>query len=263
MLIGYNTIKYFEDKTLQRWLNADNKFVFVYFATDLIPPFVLISDTAETSATVQIFNASTDASVGAAKAVAVTTNGSSKMLKFDGFDLSLGSDEGCYYAKIVTNGSAETYYSSVFYWTEDSESNLKELKLLKITAISSNITLANTYEIDLSDITYECFIEVLDPEVLQEITEKGDEKPYGDIGVFNTRIFKSTYELFGSSDILEFLSGLRILKTNGTITFTYNGIADDAFNIVFEAGDNHPEQDAISMSVEYTRTDYISARNEI
>jgi len=266
MLVGCNTIRYFEDKSLQRWVNADNQYIFVYFATDLIPPFVLISDTAETSARVQIFDKNDD-SVGGTQVVAVSINGTKKMLKFDGLDLGLTSDEGCYYAKIETytgiGAAVETYYSEVFYWTEDSTSNLKESGLLKITAVSSNITLGNTYEIDLSDITYECFIEVNEPETNQEISERGNEKPYGDIGVFNTRVLKRKYELLGTNDMFEFLSALRLFKTNGTVTFTYNGLAEDAFDIVFESSESYSKQEAISMSIEYTRTDYISANNEI
>ena len=266
MLLGCNTIRYFEDKSLQRWGNADNQYIFVYFATNLIPPFVLISDTAETSATVQIFDTD-DNAIGAAKTVTVTTintglSTEATHLKFDGFSLS-GNDEGCYYAKIVTNGAAETYYSEVFYWTEDSTSNLKELGLLKITATSSNITLKNIYEIDLTDISYECFIEVNEPNTNQEVSERGNEKPYGDIPVFNTRVIKRKYELLGTNDMLEFLSALRILKTNGTVTFTYKGVADGALNIIFEEAEDYSSQEAIAMSIEYTRDDFISARNEI
>jgi hypothetical protein len=262
MLIGYNSIRYFEDKALQRWENADNKYLYVWFKTNKIPPFVLISDTVETSATVQIFDANTDVSVGAAQAVTITTNGSNKQLKFDGFDLT-GMDEGCYYSKIVTNGAAETYYSEVFAWTEDSAANLKENGLLKLTVTSSNITLGGTYEIDLTNITYECFFEVQDPDETPDTKEKGVEKPQGDVPIFNTRVLKLKFQFVGNYDLLEFLSGLRELSTNGTVIFTYKGLARTALDIIFELEETHPDQEAISGSLQYTRNDYLSSRNAI
>jgi len=262
MLIGYNTIRYFEDKTLQRWETADNQHIFVYFATDLIPPFVLISDTAQATATVQIFDTD-DNAVGAAKAVTITASGSYKQLKFDGFDLALTSDEGCYYAKIVTNGSAETYYSEVFYWTENSTANLKENGLLKISATSSSITLSGTYNIDLTDITYECFFEVQDPSEEPDIQESGAEKPYGDITTFNTRVLKPSFSFVGNYDMLEFLSGLRALATNGAVVFTYKGHSRTAMDIIFSLEETHADQELISGSLRYTRNDYISSRNAL
>jgi len=261
MLQGYNTLRYFEDKTLQRWRNADNKHILVYFATNKIPAFVLISDTTEIEATVQIFDTD-DNAVGAAKTVTVTTSGTKKMLWFAGFTLT-GLDAGCYYSKIVTGAGVETYYSEVFSWTEDSTANLKDLNLLKITATSAALTMGNTHEITLTGFTFECFIEVQEPEEEFEITEEGDEKPYGDIAIFNTRVLKYKFEILGTRDILEFLSGIRILKTNGTVTFTYNGDAMDAMDIILEKSESLTNDEAISMSLSFTRSDYISARNEI
>jgi len=261
MLIGNNTLRYWEDKTLQRWENADNQFIYPYFGTNKIPAFVLISDTAEEVAEVSIHDARTDDIFSTAKTVTVSTNGTKKMLYFAGITLTGGSD-GCYYLKITTGLSAtETYYSEVFAWTEDSTSNLKELGLLKISAISAATNLANTYDITLTGITYECFIEVQEPEIDQDIKESGDEKPYGEIGNFNTLAFKHKYELLGDDSIFRFLCFLRILNTNGTVTFTYNGIADIGYDIICEKEDS--TEDTISMSLEYKEVDYVSSSNEI
>ena len=262
MLQGYNTLRYFEDQTLQRWETADNQNILVYFAINKIPAFVLVSDTAETTATVQMFNALTDVAFGAAKTVTVTTSGTKKILFFAGFTLTGGAD-GCYYSKIVTGASVETYYSEVFHWTADSASNRKELGLLKISAVSSDITMGNTHTIPLTGFTFECMINVEPPIIEPEITERGDEKPFGDIAVFNTRVLKYTFDLIGTKDIMEFLSGLRILKTNGTITFTYNGEVMDAYDIVFEKGDSTYFDEAISMTLQFKQTNYISARNAV
>ena len=260
MLIGSNTLMFFEDKTLQRWTTADNKNVYPYFGINIMPAFVLISNTAQTSATVQVFNASTDVAYGAAQAVTVSTSGSYKQLFFASVTLAAGV-EGCYYLKIVTAASTETYYSEVFGWTEDSASNLKELELLKITATSSNYTLANAYNMTLTGITYECFIRVDTPTRESEIEEEGNEKPWGDIAVYNTLVFKHKYEIFGTEGIYRFLCFLRILKTNGTVTFTYKGVAKTGYDIVCELGEAN--KDTMSMTLEFKETDYSSSRNAI
>lgn len=266
MLIGSNTLMFFEDKTLQRWTTADNKYVYPYFGINVMPAFVLISDTAETTANVLIFNASTDVSVGAIKAVTVTTinpglSSEAKLLYFAGFTLS-GNDEGCYYLRITTGASVEYFYSEVFGWTEDSASNLKEKGMLKITASAlANYTLANTYAMTLTGITLECFLKVQEPELDSDIKEEGNEKPYGDIPVFNTLAFKHKYDLFGTEGIYRFLKFLRILKTNGTITFTYKGVAKSGYDIVCEK--DSASKDTMTMSLEYKESDYASSRNAI
>ena len=261
MLIGNNTLMFFEDQTLQRWATADNKLVYPYFGINDMPAFVLISDTAEASATVQIFNADTDVAFGAAKTVTLTTSGSNKQLFFAGFALAAG-EAGCYYLKIVTNGAAETYYSEVFAWTTDSAANLKTLGLLRVTASSlANYTLANTYNVNLSGITFECFIEVEEPELDADTNEEGDEKPQGDIPVFNTLSFKHKYEIFGTEGIFRFLSWLRQLEINGTVTFTYKGVAKSAFDIICEK--DSASKDTMAMSLEYKEDDYSSSRNAI
>ena len=261
MLIGNNTLLFFEDKTLQRWTTADNRGVYPYFGINEIPAFVLISDTSETTATVQIFNASTDVAFGAAKTVTVTTNSTKKMLYFAGFTLSLG-EAGCYYVKIVTGASVETYYSEVFGWTTDTDDNLRELGMLRIAASDlANYTLSNTYNMNLSGITYECFIEVEEPELNADVEEEGNEKPWGDIPVFNTLAFNHKYDVFGTEGIYRFLCWLRQLKTNGTVTFTYKGVAKSAYDIVCEK--DSASKDTMAMSLEYKESDYSSVRNAI
>ena len=113
----------------------------------------------------------------------------------------------------------------------------------------------------MSTITYECFIEVDEPELDADIDEQGNEKPYGDIPVFNTLAFKHKYEIFGTEGIYRFLCFLRTLKTNGTITFTYKGVAKSGYDIICEK--ESASKDTMVMSLEYKESDYASSRNTI
>ena len=260
MLIGNNTLMFFEDKTLQRWTTADNKNIYPYFGINIMPAFVLISDTAETTATVQVFNATTDVAYGLPQDVAVSTNNTKKMLYFAGITLAAGV-AGCYYLKIVTGATVETYYSEVFSWTTDSAANLKELGMLKITATSSNYTLANLYNMTLTGIIYECFIEVQPPTLEAVTDEEGNEKPQGNIPTFNTLAFEHKYDVFGTEGIYRFLSWLRQLETNGTVTFTYKGVAKSAYDIICEL--DSATEDTTAMTLKYKESDFSSVRNAI
>jgi len=263
MLIGkFNTLQFLEDKTLQRWDNADNKQLYFYFLEQTIPAFVFVSDTAQSTATVQLFNKITEVAVGAAQSVTITTSGTKKILSYAGVTLpATGLDCGSFYLKIVTGASVETYYSQVFGWVNTATANSATSNLLKITAVSSNISLSNLYTIPLTGITYSCYIETEQPVEDADITEEGNEKPYGDIPVFNTLAFTYEHEIFGTKDIFRFLCGLRILKTNGTITFTYRGVDIHAYDITCEKDDS--TEDTMSMKLKYKDTDYISSSNEI
>lgn len=259
MILGYNTILYYEDKALRRWDNSDSE-ITTKFATNTIPAFVLISDTSETSGTVQIFNAYTDIAVGSTQAITVTSSGSNKILRYAGGTLS-GQSEGCYYSKIVLG--SDVIYSDVFEWIDTSISNLKDRRLLKITATSSDLTLGNTYTIDLDSFTFECYLETRQYEIEPEVNEESVEKPYGVIPTFNTRGLKYKYTIIGDRGMLEFLSGLRILKTNGTVYFSYKGEQICAFDIEFEKEDSVSFDDGIEMSLTIKNENYISSRNAI
>lgn len=257
MLQGYNTLQYYEDKSLQRWETSDNK-IFVYFEINKLPSFILISDTAAASATAQVFNALDDTAVGSTFPVTVTVSGSKKILKAENNEV-VGGEEGCYYTKIVAGG--DTFYSEVYKWTPVDLATRKELGLLEVTAVSQNITTGSSYDID--PFTYSCMFAAKPPIVTETITETGKERTYGDIAVFTTRTIKQKFEILGGVEHFRFLSGLRVLDTNGTVTFVYNGISYIGIDIQFEKTDSIAFDEGISMTIEFTESDYISTRNEV
>lgn len=254
MLRGYNHIKFYENKALQRWLTADIEDYVTIFETNTIPSFVLISDTAFASASGQIYNAKTDETIGNSFSITVTVNDDSKQLKYLGSSL-VDQDCGYYYIKITAGG--DEYYSEVFGWQDDVS------ELLKITSTSSNITLAGKYEIDLTGITYTSYYFAESADTDSEIDEEGVEKPYGDIPVFNTRTLIDAFEILGTREIFEYVSGLRILKTNGTVNLTYKNISADVYDIQTEKKESTAFDEVVVITMKFKEEDYISARNEI
>jgi len=256
MLQGYNTLQYYESKSLQRWERLDNM-IFVYFKTDILPSFILISDTSASSATAQVYNAIDDTPFGATFPVVVSVSGSKKILKIENKQ-TVGGEDGCYYTKIIAGG--DIFYSEVYKWVDDTLVNRKEIGLLEITAVSQAITIGSTYEVDA--FTYSCLLKTNNPVVNESIKETGKERTYGDLSVFTTRVIKQKYEMLGGVDAFKFLTGLRVLDTNGTVTFIYDGISYIGIDINFEKTDSISFDDGISMTIEFTEQDYISTRNE-
>lgn len=258
LILGYNTLQYYKDKSLQRWEISDNKNIFVYFKINVLPSFILISNTIASTATAQIYNAIDDSPVGSAYPVTITIAGGQKTLKIENIEI-IGGVEGCYYTKIIAG--TDIFYSEVYKWVADDIETQKKYGLLKIVAESANITIGSNYNIE--SFTYSCFIAVNPPIISDNITEIGSEKPYGDVALFGTRTIKRKFEIIGGIEIFKFLSGLRILNINGSIIFTYDGISYSGIDIKFEKTETISFDNAILMTLEFTESDYISPRNEI
>lgn len=258
MLLGYNPLEYYESKALQRWLTADNKDVVAVYETKKIPAFILISDTSQSSATVQVFNAEDDSPIDSSDTVTVTASDSNKELKYAGSTISPAQNEGYYYLKIITNGSAETYYSEVFGWKDDPSD------LLKITAVSADILLADTYQINMAlPLTFESYLYAEEAETDADIFEEGVEKPYGDIPVFNMLNKVNSFEVYGTRAIFLYLAGLRVLKTNGTVTFVYNGVSMSAYDITAEKKESTAFDEVVIITLKFKEENYISSLNDI
>lgn len=259
MIIGYNILDHFETKSQQRWTWSDSKDLVTVLSTGVIPPFVLVTDTAQTEGTVQIFNANDDEAFGSTQVISISSApNSNKYLKYTGATLGGSPEAGCYYYKIVTNGDAETYYSEVFEWASSFTD------MLKIVASDlSNITLGQDYTIDLSSITFTSYYKIERGTLDKDIKEKGAEKPYGDIQTFNTRNIVNSFQVLGGKEIFIYLSGLRILDTNGTIVFTYNSMVMTAYDIVVEKEESISLDEAVLTKIEFKEENYISASNII
>jgi len=207
--------------------SIDNKDVLVKLATNTMPAIQLLVDDA-TTATIQLLDED-DADVGSALSMIVTDLTSYKRLNYLSTSLS-GNSCGIYSLKII-NG-LNTYYSDQFMW-EDSVS-----EYLKISAVSSDVKLGGTYVVDLTNFTYEFYLSAdyigIEHEMASEDSEKlsvpnvlyADFKPTRQFGILCT---ENTYR---------FLSGLRILESNGTVTIEYGYISYTANDILVDAESN-------------------------
>ena len=258
MVLGYNILDHFETKSQQRWTWSHSPDLVTVLTTGVIPPFVLVSDSAQVSATVQIFSAIDDSSVGAAQAIVLSSApNSNQYFKYAGAT-GIGAVAGCYYYKIVTAGDTETYYSEVFEWAS-TYTNMLKVVASGLTAI----TLGGQYVMDLTSLTFTSYYKTERSTLDKDIKEKGAEKPYGDIPTFNTRNLVNKFTILGGKEIFAYLSGLRVLDVNGTIVFTYNSMVMTAYDIVVDKEDSISLDEAILTSIEFKETNYISARNTI
>lgn len=259
MVLGYNILDHFESLSLQRYQWADNVDIVTILTTGVIPAFVLISDTAQANGTasgvLQMHDASDNSTIGTVKDVVISTSGSNKQIKYVG-TTGVSATNTCVYYKITL--SDQTIYSEVFQWATD------YTDMLKVNCSSmANLTLGGTYNIDMSSITWTSYYRTERSKTTSDISEKGVEKPYGDIPVFNTRNLINEFTIVGGREIFKYLSGLRILETNSTIVFTFNSVVMTAYDIQVEEQENYSLDEAIDMTLSFKEANYISSRNAI
>ena len=269
MLLEYNILKHYEVaslaayKELRRWGNADNKQVLTTFKNaaspeNNYPPFAIVTDTSATSGTVQLYDTD-DATVSSAPTITIAALDPAvsgyKLLKYAGKALT-GQADGCYYYKIVLN-TGEIIYSEVFEWKTDVSD------LVKVEATNDNITIAGTYNVDMSSLTFISYYDSEFGETALDIQEKGVEKPFGVKPTFNTRNLINSLEVFGTRDIFVYLSGLRILEVNGDVAFTYNNVEMTAYDITVEKKESFAFDEVTVITIEFKETNYISSRNAI
>jgi hypothetical protein len=254
MLLGYNTLGWYADKSLRRWDNADNKHIGIVFDTGYVPAFHLITDLVSSAAEIAVYNAFTDELVDPVYNVEVIDETGYSYLRFTGA-VSPSMAEGYYYATIVYNG-ADTLYSDVFGWSDETSS------MLKIQAVSTDIRIG-IYDLDMDSFTYEGYLYCEQAETEMEIIEEGIEKPYGNVPIFNTRNIINSFEVHGSRELFKFLTGLRILEVNGTVTFTYKGVVMSAYDIIVEKKESDAFDETNVINIKFKEQDYISAINAV
>lgn len=263
MLQGNNILKFYTNKNLRYWDISDNNSIVVYLKTGLITPFILLTTDERTSCVVGVYDANTDIQVDTDYSVTVSDNEDKKQLRYEGSLIS-SMDDGCYYYKLTYTQSGETpieYYSDVFKWVEDTDSNRSDLGLLKLVITSSNLTLNNKYVLDLTNFEFNFFLYVENPNININSSDDGGEKPKGNIPLFNTRTLGDEYEIIGGEGLHEFISTIRTLSVNGNISYIWNGIEKEAFEVVFDQGDKIGKNTYSSKSE--LKHSFISSRNAV
>lgn len=257
MHLGYNMIGWHESLIARRWDYADNKHIEMVFNTGYIPGIQLIYYTTASAATFQIYDAFTDVALaGTYNLVVLTTSVTNmKYLKYIATNPT-GLSEGYYYI-VITIGGVQVLFSDVFGWKTDKTGYLG----FEITG--TDILLGQFYALAMSGFTYKGYLYAENGETEHEITEEGVEKPYGNVPIYNTRNLVNSFEIIGNRAIYEFLSGLRVLETNGTIIFTYLGNTMYARDIVVEKKDSAAFDEALVMTINFKEWNNISSINAV
>ena len=263
LLAQYNTLGFYTAKTARQWdkalaENADTEIHRVFFQTNNIPAFELIVSVA-TSSTVQLMD-STDTLVGSAKTVTVEASTGYVKLIYLGETLTGGNvlTDGDYSLK-VTNGS-EVYYSDVFGWTSDVD---KLNDLVKITAVSSDIRLGRNYLVNISDFTFECYLNAIYLGINPEFEEEVSQRDGTNNVLYGNLVNQRQFDIDGCEYIFKFLLGLRVLESNGTVSITWKGVTYTANDIMAEKTEDHA---TILMQIKLSFTDIseiVSVYNEI
>lgn len=206
-----------------------NKNCFITLETNHVPALQLVVDDA-TTATLQLLDED-DADVGSALNMTVTDVTNYKRLIYLGTTLS-GQSNGIYSFKIV-NG-ANTYYSDQFNWCDEVGD------LLKITGVSTDISMGRSYTIALTGFTFECYFNAtylgIDSETEEEVTTK--------LGINNV-LYANTlmirpFSITGNENTFKYLSVLgRVIATNGTVTIYFDYKTFTASDILTEKSDDY------------------------
>lgn len=257
MLLGYNTLEYYNNKSEQIWLTSDNQNIVMLFNNGVVPQFVLISDLAMVSATIGIYNAYSDIQVGDNFNAIISNNEDAIQLKFLGNNI-VDENDGYYYSKITTNNN-DIIYSSVFAWNSNNN-----LDILNISAISANIKIANTYTIDLTGITFNSYVFADKGDIDIDIVEEGIDKPNGIEIKFNTSNTLNLFEITGNRNLYKYIKILRTISINGVVNFQYNNvIMNNCNNIVVEKKESTDFGKFMIFILEFRENNFISSINNI
>jgi hypothetical protein len=256
MLQGVNIFDFFYNLEDRRWDNADIKEYCVIFQNSIIPGFIVVLQTAETTASLDFIDAITDEVI---QNYSINTIYDSDIT---GYKIILfvettktGVDDGYYYYKITIGSSI--YYSEVFEW----RTNLSNL--IKFDIFSENTTMGEGHNMPFSDLHNIFYLQTNGVSLTPDITEKGSEKPYGDIPVFSTVNYLRTLNINGNDQILTYLAAIRIFEVNGIIKITIKGKEKLVYDTKCEILEDDTFGDTIILNFLYKEIDYLSVRNAI
>jgi hypothetical protein len=257
----YNIFGFYSSISARTWnrqiaLDVEEEPFRIFLETNHIPAVELLVSSA-TSATLTLLD-SNDVAVGSPLSMTVESFTGGKRLIYLGTTLS-SNDDGDYSLKITIDGSTN-YYSDVFGWTSNSD-YLAELT--KISAVSSNIRLGKSYFMNLTGFTFECYINAeylgLTPDIQEDISER-----FGSTNIlYGSFASRHEFNVWGNEYMQRFLTGLRILESNGTVTITHGGISFTANDIAVEKTEDVLTDVAFMMKLTFVdHSELISVYNE-
>lgn len=258
MIYSFNTLGWYKTKANRQYDNTGNERILHHFETNKIPSFQLIIDATITTASYELFDSEDTLISNGSVTVENDTNNAGvaySRLIFLGTTLT-SKDDGFYYIKI-TYDTSNYIFSDVFCWLTDVS------EYLKIEAVSSNFSIGG-FTVNTTGFTYLVYLQANDSILEYEIDEEGIEKTFGDIPLYNTRRKMNQFEITGYRVTLDFLSGLRVLWANGTVTLTFKGDEFEIYDMENpESGENYSYSDIIVMTLKFKRKDFIQTINTV
>lgn len=238
LLAQYGPLGYYTNLDARQWNRAiregGNEIAFIVtFKTNKVPAIQLIVSAA-TSATIQLIDIN-DQYVGSPLTLTIEDGASSyvnyKRLIYLGTTL-FGYEDG-YYSLKITNGT-ETYYSDIFCWRSDVLS-----EMLKISAVSSDVRIGRYYTLNMTGITYECYLDAIYLGIEPVVEDMLAQRNGSNIVLYGSTVYTRQFDIRGYEHIYKFLIGLRMLEANGTVSITWDYATYTANDIIVEKTDDH------------------------
>lgn len=252
MLQGINILGFFKTKAESRFENADIREFIVTYTSNIVPCFILLVPSVEVAATLKVF--SIDNVEVFSDNIVVTDAGILKLLMFAGNTIQDFNDDH-YYIEI-TIGLIK-YYSEVYCVAADVSD------LIGFDIVSSDVVMNGTYTLPFLSINPVFYLSYNGIAIENNVVEEGVEKYYGDIPVFSAVNIVRKAEINGTNQIFRFLSFLRALSVNGTITITCQGYSNLIYDPITESKDDSAFGDSIILSFSYREYNFIASKNEI
>jgi len=257
MIYSYNTLGYYETKANRQYDNTGNIKILHHFETNNTPSFQIIVDSTVIVAYYDIYDIDDVWIYTGTVTVENDTNNAgtefSRLISTG--DALSGKDDGFYYIEISYDSN--TLYSDVFCWETDVS------EYLKIEATTSNMSIGG-FENNMTDFTYLVYLEGTNFTEEYEVEEEGVERTYGNESYFNSRNHVVEYEITGYRKTLGFLSGIRTVGINGTVTVTFDSESYEIYDIgIPEKSSSYNNSSNIIISWKFKLKDYLQVRNNV
>ncbi len=259
MIYSYNTLGIYETKANRQYDNTGNIRVLHHFETNKIPAFQIIVTGTIITASYKLFDINDVQVSTGSVTVENDTNDAGTVysrLIFLGATLT-SKDDGFYYVEITYDASK--LYTDVFCWKTDVS------EYLKIEATTADISISSL-KMNMTGFTYLVYLEVRKNGFREEydVEEEGDSKTYGNIPYYNSRNHAQEFEITGYRKTLNFLAGLRVVATNGTVTITYKNDSNEIYDIeTADTAQNFSYSDILIINWKFKLKDYLQPMNDV
>lgn len=253
MIYNYGSIWFYESIANRHYENAGNRNDLHFFQTNVIPSFQIVVLGVYGTANYAIRDM--DGNAIQSSSCTVFNKSTSQAVDYTVIQLSgavtSGKSDGRYY--LTVSYGAEEIYSDVFCWKTDLSNYLK---------IVANTSAMKIGAYPMEDFTHTVYLKSVKFLEEFEINEEGEEKTYGVVPAFTSRNRIHTHQISGYNKTLNFLSGLRVAESNGTITITWAGEELEVYDIQAELN-NQVNNNQYVCDLKFKLKDYLQTYNNV